>query len=458
MKSDTQQADVVICGAGIAGIATAYFLTIRRDIRNVLLVDSRAPLSLTSDKSSEGYRNWWPGPDEAMVRLMDRSIDLLEELASESGNSFQMNRRGYVYLTADRERVPVLQRDASEISRLGAGPLRIDDSYSPSAAHGYENQPRGADLVLDPDIIQANFPFISIDVQVMLHARRCGWLSAQQLGMVMLEQAREGGARLVNGHVTRVDTNSNQVESVLVKTGEGDVQISTNMFVNAAGPLAKNVAALLDVHLPLYNELHGKIAFEDTFGIISRDAPLMIWNDPICLPWTDEEREDLVALEESAWMVEQLPPGLHFRPEGGPGSQTLLLLWPYHTKRVEQPAWPVQFGAEFVEIVLRGISRMVPDLAVYLDRMTEPTIDGGYYCKTQENRSLICPLPVSGAYVIGGLSGYGIMAWLAGAELLTAHVCGSELPDYAPSFDLSRYDDPTYQAVLQDWDAAAGQL
>ncbi len=56
------------------------------------------------------------------------------------------------------------------------------------------------------------------------------------------------------------------------------------------------------------------------------------------------------------------------------------------------------------------------------------------------------------------LSGYGIMASLAGADLLTAHVCGSELPDYVLSVDLSRYDHPVYQAVLQDWDAAAGQL
>ena len=35
-----------------------------------------APLSLTSDKSTECYRNWWPGPGDAMVRLMNRSIDL----------------------------------------------------------------------------------------------------------------------------------------------------------------------------------------------------------------------------------------------------------------------------------------------------------------------------------------------------------------------------------------------
>src|SRR5207344_627642 len=94
-------AEVVICGAGIAGVATAYHLAVRRGVRGVVLVDERPPLTLTSDKSAECYRNWWPGPGDAMVSVMNRSIDLLEELARESGNVFRMNRRGYLFATAD---------------------------------------------------------------------------------------------------------------------------------------------------------------------------------------------------------------------------------------------------------------------------------------------------------------------------------------------------------------------
>src|SRR5690348_13041446 len=97
--SDTT-AEIVICGAGIAGIAAAYHLAVRRGLRGVVLADERPPLSLTSDKSTECYRNWWPGPDDAMVALMNRSIDLLEDLARESSNVFRMNRRGYLFVTA----------------------------------------------------------------------------------------------------------------------------------------------------------------------------------------------------------------------------------------------------------------------------------------------------------------------------------------------------------------------
>src|SRR5262245_62248189 len=92
-------AGIVICGAGIAGVATAYHLAVRRGLRDVVLVDERAPLTLTSDKSAESYRNWWPGPGNAMVAVMNRSIDLLEELAHESGNVSNRNRRGYLFAT-----------------------------------------------------------------------------------------------------------------------------------------------------------------------------------------------------------------------------------------------------------------------------------------------------------------------------------------------------------------------
>jgi glycine/D-amino acid oxidase-like deaminating enzyme len=90
--------------------------------------------------------------------------------------------------------------------------------------------------------------------------------------------------------------------------------------------------------------------------------------------------------------------------------------------------------------------------------MGRPYIDGGYYCKTRENRPLVGPLPVEGAYLIGALSGYGIMASQAGADLLAAYITGDELPAYAPAFQLGRYDDPEYQKLLAYWDATTGQL
>ena len=109
-------------------------------------------------------------------------------------------------------------------------------------------------------------------------------------------------------------------------------------------------------------------------------------------------------------------------------------------------------------MVVRGLSRMIPGLATYAGNVGRPYVDGGYYCKTQENRPLIGPLPVEGAYVFGALSGYGIMASQAGADLLAAYIAGSDLRGYAPSFALGRYEDAGYRALLKSWDPTTGQL
>src|SRR5213083_2361804 len=141
-------ADVVICGAGIAGVAAAYHLAVRRGVTDVVLVDERPPLTLASDKSTECYRNWWPGPGDDTVAVMNRSIDLLEELARESGNMFRLNRRGYLFATAEPQRVAQLVEAARGAAALGAGPVRVHsgggDDYRPAPADGFEDQPTGA--------------------------------------------------------------------------------------------------------------------------------------------------------------------------------------------------------------------------------------------------------------------------------------------------------------------------
>src|SRR5262249_56028725 len=109
-------------GDGSAGVAAGSLLAGRSGIAGVVLAVVGPPLSLTSDKSTEAYRNWWPGPDDAMLRLMNRSIDLLEALAGESDNVFRLNRRGDVYATADRAHAPGLPQDAGAPAAPGAGP------------------------------------------------------------------------------------------------------------------------------------------------------------------------------------------------------------------------------------------------------------------------------------------------------------------------------------------------
>jgi glycine/D-amino acid oxidase-like deaminating enzyme len=453
-------AEVVICGAGIAGVATAYHLAVRRGVTGVVLIDERPPLSLTSDKSTECYRNWWPGPGDAMVAVMNRSIDLLEELARESGNVFRLNRRGYVFATADPDRAPRFIRAAEEAAALGAGPVRLHErpssDYRPAPADGFADQPAGADVVTDRTLIGRHFPCLADDTVAVLHARRCGWFSGQQLGMYLLERARERGVRLIEGRVERIETAGGRVRAVEVSGREGKRTISTPRFVNAAGPFVEHVGRLLGIELPVFCERHAKVAFNDVLRAVPREAPMLIWTDPVRLPWSEEERIELARSEAHRHLLDEFPAGVHGRPEGAGDSPVVLLIWTYDVEPVA-PTFPIAFDPAYPEIVLRGMSRMIPALAAYLPRLPRCIVDAGYYTKTRENRFLAGPLPVEGAYVIGALSGYGLMAANGAADLLADYISGRPLPRYAPSFRLDRYDDPEYRELLGRWEDS-GQI
>jgi glycine/D-amino acid oxidase-like deaminating enzyme len=460
----TPAADVVVCGAGIAGVAAAYHLAARHGVGRVLLVDERPPLSLTSDKSTEAYRNFWPGPDDAMVRFMNRSIDLLEALAESSGDAFRMNRRGYVFGTADPARAAELRAMAETVAGWGGGPLRVHDGrpgaapYPPPSAGDWRREPAGIDLLLDRALIRRHFPYVTADTVAMLHARRCGWLSGQQLGMHLLEGARRAGAELVEGRLAAVDVTGGRVTGVTIDAPGGRWTVATPRLVLAAGPLLPEAARLLGLVLPVFSERHHKIAIEDTLGAVPRDAPFLIWDDAQTLDWSAEEREALAADPELRWMLEPFPAGVHTRPEGAsPESQTILVLWSYDC----EPApvvYPLPEPPHYAELVLRGMGRMVPAFRGYLERLPRAYVDGGYYVKTRENRPLIGPLPVEGAYLTGAYTGFGIMAACAGGELVAAHVAGTALPDYALAFTLARYDDPEYVRRIEAWGATTGQI
>jgi glycine/D-amino acid oxidase-like deaminating enzyme len=450
-------AEVVICGAGISGIATAYHLAVTQGVKNVVIVDERPPLSLTSDKSSEAYRNWWP--DAMMVRLMNRSIDWLERWALESNNRFLLNRRGYIYFTANSDSIPDFQRAAQLAALAGAGEVRIhadrsnDAVYTPIDPHQYVDQPAGSDLLLDRSLILDRFPGINPNVIAAVHARRCGWFSGQQLGMYLLEQARAHGVTLINDRIDRVSVQANRVEEVHLAS---DRSISTRSFINAAGPLVQSVGEMIGVEIPVTHELHLKVAFQDHLGIVPRAAPLMIWADPQTLPWTVDERDDLASSEDTRWLLDEFPGGVHLRPEGGGDSNLVLMLWAYHVEPRE-PIVPPPLDEFFPEVVLRGMSAMLPGLRAYFGKASMLLYDGGYYTRTPENRPLAGPLPVDGAYVCGAVSGYGLMAAAAVGELVAAHVTGDSLPDYAPAFSIDRYNDAAYRLWLNNWQPA-GQL
>ena len=205
--------------------------------------------------------------------------------------------------------------------------------------------------------------------------------------MHMLERARESGTRLVMGRVVDVRVEAGRVSGVTVDTGDEERELGTSCFVNAAGPYLGPISQLLGVEVPVFNEGHVKVAFRDTRDVVPVQAPLMIWCDPVSLPWSDTDHELLAGNDETAYLLEPFAGGVHARPEGHQGGHSVLILWTYESETVV-PEFPLRWDPNLPDIALRGLSVMLPGLAPYLEVMPKTVVDGGYYTKTRENRPL----------------------------------------------------------------------
>ena len=379
-------------------------------------------MSYTSAQSGDNYRNWWPHP--VMTAFTDASINELDRFARDTNDVFNMTRGGYVLAT---------RRDEISDIRAAIQP-GIDVDFHEGAA------------------VQKAFPALANDIRNVVHIRRGGDISGQQLGTWMLEQIRASGGRLLRGSVTAVSSDNGFTLSI---DGSGEfATVNADVIINAAGPFAHRIAAMLGEELPVQNIFEQKVAFEDRLGAIKRDMPFSIDLDPKKLGWTDEERELLETDPDLAWLTEQMPGGTHCRPDGGPNGKWVKLGWAYnHTAsepREDLANEPLS-DPQFPEIVMRGAAAFIPGLVPYIENPpTRYSHYGGYYTMTDENWPLIGPMKTDGAFMVAALSGFGSMAACAAGKLVAAWVCGGELPNYANALSARRYADDELMTELRN--------
>jgi sarcosine oxidase, subunit beta len=465
MMAAKSTADVVVVGAGVAGLAAAYHLLVRHGARRVVVADPRPPLSGTSARSTECYRDLF---DTApLVALMRRSIDGMEAHAAASGNMFRMTRRGYAFVSAEGEAMAKTYRAAAEAAHAwGAGPVRVHhagaaaDDYAPpdkdpdpeaaTAVPGCwaRTSDVGFDVLWGRALVARHFPYLGPTINTVLHARRCGWVNAHLYGSYFADAVRRAGGTVVAAEAVGVELGSgDRVTGVRLRPsdrGGADWTVATAAVVNATGPFLQDTQRRLDPRdltrqaLHVRNELHAKISFRvpptlhapgprtASLGTyLGRTAPMVILSDEVQLPWTDAERIGLQTAADAAShagetyqaglfrrLLGALPAGLHFRPYG---HDALLALWEFvHTgvPVVDPPAADVDAGVWepfYAEIVQRGLGLLVPALqgAVGAARVT---VDGGYYCHAHDDHFLIGPHGPQGVFLCGGLRGVGIMA------------------------------------------------
>jgi glycine/D-amino acid oxidase-like deaminating enzyme len=446
-SSSAEHVDVAVIGAGSVGIAVAYYLVTQNDLRRVVLLDSRDPMSLTSAQSGENYRNWWPHP--VMTAFTDHSITLIEEIDRRSGGRMNITRGGYA-LVSRRHRPDDLIRSLHHGYGDSPGLVRIRDSatsdYQPPRRTPWEDAPDGVDVLLDQALIRRTFPSYADDVATVIHIRRAGSISAQQMGQFMLEMLRVNDVGVRRGEVRAITAGS--PFHIEVASAEGVKQLKADRIVNAAGPFFRDIGVMLGEDLPVRSVYQQKIAFQDREQAIPRDMPFTIDVDGQQIAWSNEDREVLASDAAGSRLLQSMPGGIHCRPDGAVDGTWIKLGWAYNDLATDpHDAEPID--PYFPDIVLRGASRLHRKLGGYIGRLPRGAHHyGGYYTMTDENWPLIGRMHTPGAFAAGALSGFGSMAACATGSICAAWVADSPLPSYANALSSDRYSDSALMAEL----------
>jgi glycine/D-amino acid oxidase-like deaminating enzyme len=292
------------------------------------------------------------------------------------------------------------------------------------------------DVLLSPGLVQNHFPYVTPEARCAAHYRRCGFLDPVLLGRELLAEAESRGALLVQARARALRVESGRIQGV--EREDGSV-LEADQVALACGPGLSQLAATAGVLLPLEHEAHWKLMLPDPRGVVPETAPLMILADP-------------VRLEGETW---ERPGGAHLRPARRKGRREVHILWGYGSESVP-PVFPLPPDPDFPRLALAGASRLVPGLRE-LDA-SHGEVTGGYYCKAPDNRPLLGPLAVEGLLVLGGLSGFGVMASQAAAELVAGAMRGDPAGQGLRPFLPSRFDDPLYVKQVRSQAGAAGQL
>ena len=407
----------IVCGAGVAGVSAAYYLAVRYGHSDLLIVDGRQPLSLTTAKSGENYRDYWP--QSCMTDFASASIDLMTELIKEHGDVFDMRESGYLFVSreAGRDIFPVVSDDDSPGDRA--------------------NDSQTFNRLLDRNEIRRRWPHLSHETEQVVSIPRAGTIDVQALGNLLLSEARRHDLNLRKGTVNSI-----------TRTPEGGFRLSidersvtADNVVLASGPFVAPMASSLGVELPLYNVVQRKFFVPDPRGVVPAGMPFTICADPVTLGFEDEESAALQEDPALRWLLEPLPAGLHIKPEPG---GLIKIGWAFNRTREIDAQWEIANDPNFPNIAIRGAMQMLPGLETYVESLPTPVTQyGGYYTRTEENWPMIGPTQCPGLYVVAGLSGFGTMTACAVGDLLARHVVGDSLPSYARNFHPDRYSDPT---------------
>ena len=233
-KQLAAEAETVIIGGGIMGLGIAYELA-RRGRSDIHVLEQEYLTSGASGRNGGGVRMQWS--TEMNVRLMQESIEICRDFASELGMNVWLRQGGYLFLIRSQAELAQLERTVALQNRCGV-PTRI---LTPQEARRIVPELNVHSFVAacyNPrDGVVFPWPFL------------WGYANAaSELGVSIHTFTKVTGIDVLGPH------------AFVVHTSKG--KIRCERIINAAGAWSPAVAKLVGIELPNHPHRHEILATE----------------------------------------------------------------------------------------------------------------------------------------------------------------------------------------------------
>ncbi|MBN2540463.1 MAG: FAD-binding oxidoreductase [Bacilli bacterium] len=224
------KASIVIIGAGISGLSTAYNLA-KNGMKDIVVIDKQYLNSGSTGRCGAGVRQQWGTKLNCI--LAKRSIEFFSTAKEELGyeKDIEFKQEGYLILSTSKEEDQIFAKNVKLQNSLGipSRQLSVDEAL--------EIVPH-----LNPkSFTSATFCKTDGHVNPFLMSEAY-YLAAKRLGVkfYFFEEVKE------------IVVNDKQIQKVITDKQE----IMTDKVLDAAGGYAKEVGLLAGIDIPVYSENH----------------------------------------------------------------------------------------------------------------------------------------------------------------------------------------------------------
>ncbi|MFO0728062.1 MAG: FAD-binding oxidoreductase [Myxococcota bacterium] len=217
-----EDADVLIIGGGIMGLATAYNAALLGQ-KNIVVIEKSYLCSGASGRNGGGVRMQW-STGEA-VDLMRASVSLCKSFAAEMGVNVWFRQGGYLFLVKNQQLIPVLEKNVHVQNECGAPTKLISPSEAAELVPGLSVKGVHVASYNPEDGVLFPWPFI------WGYAHRALELGVRIFTFVDVERFTMANRRISHVHTSR-----------------GTIRVGH--VINATGAWSPSLAAMAGVTIP----------------------------------------------------------------------------------------------------------------------------------------------------------------------------------------------------------------